>query len=546
MDGDIGTGIKNGDELLEEILKKPAEVIRAYIKAQKDLTYRLFQIALAISGEKNIGRLLEMILEEAISLTNAEGGTLYMVSDDEKELRFAVVHSQPLNIKMGGTCGEITWEPVRLKNEDGSPNFQNVSAYAALSGSVVNIPDVYYAEGFNFEGTRAFDRKTGYRSKSMLVVPLRNYENDIIGVLQLLNARDKVTDEVIPFSYQSQYMTESLASMAAVVLTNNMLIHNLEDLLESFIKSIAAAIDEKSPYTGGHVRRVAELTMDIAHKINEARDGVYANTHFSKDEMRELRLAAWLHDVGKVTTPEHVVDKATKLETIFDRIELIKTRFEVLKRDYEIELLRNGKRIGNDDPYIKELEEDFNFLCIANNGSEFMSDEMVERLKKIASRTWVEDGVKKSILTDDEMRNLLIRAGTLTEEERDIISNHARVTKKMLSHLPFPKKLRNVAEYAGSHHERLDGSGYPLGIKGEKLPLQSRILALADIFEALTAKDRPYKKGKTLEEAFNIMRYLAKNNHIDPELFNFFLDSKVYLDYVQKELEGQKIGVEEE
>jgi len=454
---------KNGDNALEEIFKKPLEEIKKLVKNQIERTNKLFQIGLAISGEKDIGRLLEMIVEEAINLTNAEGGTLYIVSDDETHLRFAVIHSKPLNIRLGGRYGEITWEPVILKYKDGSLNYQNVSAYAALSGCVVNIPDVYFAEGFNFEGTRAFDKRTGYRSKSMLVVPLRNYENDIIGVLQIINARDDVTSEIIPFSLESQYMTESLASIAAVALTNNGLIHDLENLLESFIKVIATAIDEKSPYTGGHVRRVAEITMDIAEKINETKDGIYANICFNKDEMRELRLAAWLHDVGKVTTPEHIVDKATKLETIFDRISLLKTRFEVLKRDHEIELLKKGMTLTEDDPFIKALEDDFQFLSIANNGSEFMNDEMVERLKKIAERTWVENGVRKPLLTDDELKNLMIRAGTLTEDEREIISNHARVTTKMLSHLPFPRKLKHVAEYAGSHSSR----GY--------LPLQTSL-----------------------------------------------------------------------
>ena len=543
---------------ITELLTKPASCIREFIEDQLEKTRKLTMIGVALSAEKNLDRLFEMIVEEARNFTNAEGGTLYIMSDDEKELRFAVVRSSPLNIRMGGTSGEITWKPVLLINADGTPNYANVSAYAALSGKVINIPDVYDAEGFNFEGTRKFDKINGYRSKSMLVAPMRNHENDIIGVLQLLNAHDELTGDVVPFSSENQRMTESLASQAAVALTNNQLIQGLENLLESIVKSIAAAIDEKSPYTGGHVRRVAELTMAIAQKINTATEGFYADTHFNEDQMKELRIAAWLHDVGKVTTPEYVVDKATKLETICDRIELLRTRFEVLKRDHEIESLKKADGQGlyqeNDDvvqsrrefveKLKKNLEEDLAFLAIANDGSKYMTDDMIKRINEIANRQWTADGELKSILTDNEILNLCIRNGTLTEDERKIINNHARVTHMMLSQLPFPKKLKHVPYYAATHHERPDGSGYPLGLKGDQLPLQSRLLALADIFEALTAKDRPYKKGKTLSEVIKIMKFMVKDNYIDSELFDFFIKEQIYLDYAKEELAPQQIDLD--
>jgi HD-GYP domain-containing protein (c-di-GMP phosphodiesterase class II) len=541
-------------DLITELLTKPASFIREFIEDQLEKTRKLTMIGVALSAEKNIDRLLDMIIEEAKNFTNAEGGTLYTMSDDGKELRFAVVLSSPLNIHMGGTSGEITWKPVLLTNTDGSPNYSNVSAYAALSGEIVNIPDVYDAEGFNFEGTRKFDKKNGYRSKSMLVVPMRNHENDIIAVLQLLNAHDISTGEVVPFSIKSCQMTESLASQAAIALTNNRLIHGLENLLESFIKSIAAAIDEKSPYTGGHVKRVAGLTMNIAKKINASTEGAYANTRFNEDEMKELRLAAWLHDVGKITTPEYIVDKATKLETICDRIDLLKTRFEVLKRDRIIELLRKrieqgilpgeDKAVFEDRNFIEKIGEDLTFLTGVNDGSKFMTDEMVNRVKEIGGRQWNEGGELKPVLTHDEIRNLNINSGTLLEDERNIINNHARVTHKMLSQLPFPKKLGHVPYYAAAHHEKLDGSGYPLGLKGDQLPLQSRILALADVFEALTAKDRPYKKGKTLSEAIKILKFMAKNKHIDPELLDLFIKEQIYLDYAREELALQQIDLD--
>jgi HD-GYP domain-containing protein (c-di-GMP phosphodiesterase class II) len=532
------------DDRITHLLNKSAPEIRAFIEGQLEKVRRLATIGVALSAEKNLGRLLEMIVEEARTLTDADGGTLYTLSDDESMLRFAVVQSSTLKIRMGGTGEDITWSPVPLKNPDGSPNHSNVSAYVALSGAVVNIPDVYDAEGHSFDGTRIFDATTGYRSKSMLVVPMKNHENDIIGVLQILNARDAATGEVIPFSTEGQEMIESLASQAAVALTNNRLIQDLENLLESFVRSIAMAIDEKSPYTGGHVRRVADLTIEIAGKINGASEGPYARVSFDEDEMRELRIAAWLHDVGKVTTAEHVVDKATKLETIWDRIELLKTRFEVLERDRKIELMKGASYQIEDDGLLNRLREDLDLLIQANKGSEDMSDEIVEKVKKAAAWRWVQQGESKPALTDDEILNLSVKSGTLTEDERSAIQNHATATLKILSQLPFPKKLKHVPDYAGAHHEKLDGSGYPLGLKGDQLSLQSRILAMADIFEALTAKDRPYKKGKTLSEAVKIMKSMVKENHLDPELFDFFIKERVYLDYLKRELSPQQIDLE--
>ena len=511
---------------------------------------RLTQIGVALSAEKNLDRLLEMIVDEARFFSHADGGTLYIMTDDETALQFAIVQTDSLNIRMGGTSGKITWPPVPLKNSDGAFNYANVSAYAALSGEVVNIPDVYDAEGFNFEGTRKFDRSTGYRSQSMLVVPMRNHENNIIGVLQLLNARDPATGTVVPFSPECQGMTESLASQAAVALTNNRLIHDLEVLLDSFIRSIAMAIDEKSPYTGGHVRRVTELTMVIAARINEIKEGPYAGVSFDENQLKELRLAAWLHDVGKITTPEHVVDKAAKLETVFNRMELLRTRFELLRRDHDIENLRRtapegqqapGDPLNESDDFFQSLEDDYQFLVRDNNGSELMAEEQIARLKRIAERKYFMENEEHPLFNDNELENLSIRQGTLTHEERNIINNHAVVTYKMLSQLPFPRTLRHVAEYAAAHHERMDGTGYPSGLKGDAISLQSRILALADIFEALTAKDRPYKKPINLSQALKIIGFMVKDGHLDADLFDLFAKEQLYLDYARKELTPQQL-----
>ncbi|MEN6488174.1 MAG: HD domain-containing phosphohydrolase [Smithella sp.] len=506
--------------------------VQQFAENQRILIKKLTEIGIALSAEKNLDRLLEMIVDEACKFTHADAGTLYIISDDESELNFAIVQNNSLSLRMGGTGEKITWPSIKLKDAGGNANIANVSAYVAISGEPVNIADVYDAGGFNFEGTKEFDHNTGYRSQSMLVVPLRNHENDIIGVLQLLNALDPATGKVISFSPEYQEMVLSLASQAAIALSNNRLIFDLENLLESFVRTIATAIDEKSPNTGGHVRRVTELTMTMARKINNIKYGKFAGTQLSDDQLRELRIAAWLHDVGKITTPEYVIDKATKLEAVHDRIHDVKTRMELIKKDYLSKIIKNAHD-AKIAAKIEELDEDYQFLVEANSGSEFLDDDKIVRIKEIAKHKWNNNGKSYPLLSDEEVYHLCIRSGTLTKEERSIVNNHVLVTQKILSHLPFPKKMRHVADYAAAHHEKLDGTGYPLGLKGDQLSLQSRIIAIADIFEALTAKDRPYKRGKSVAQALKIMDRMAKNKHIDAELYDLFVKEKVYEEYVK-------------
>lgn len=529
-------------------IKQMREKKNSY-RTYHDQVEHLIQVGIALSGEKNIDRLLEIIVEEARKLTNADAGTLYIMSDDETELKFAIVQNNSLDIHMGGLSEAISWPNVKLKNKDGRENRANVSAYVAISGKTINIHDVYNVEGFNFEGTKQFDKKTGYRSKSMLVTPLRNHENEVIGVLQLLNALDPATGEIINFSYESQKIILSLASQAAVALSNSHLIHDLESLFELFIKTIATTIDERSPYTSGHIRRVAELTTVIAKKINETRQGYFADVKFSDDQMRELRMAAWLHDMGKITTPAYLLDKKTKLQTVHDRIHEVKTRLKLIKKDYmpaaqsEKEDLHNNKVSRSAEAEMKALDKEYQFLREVNKGEEFMSDEKIARIKDIARREFCMDGEIRPLLSEEEVYNLCVRRGTLNEDERNIINNHALVTHKILSGLPFPKKLRHVGDYASAHHENIDGSGYPFGLKGDEIPLQSRIIAIADVFEALTAKDRPHRKAMTLSEAFNIMESMVRDNHIDKDLFEFFIAEKIYANYAKRELMPQQMDV---
>jgi len=509
------------------------------------------EIGMALSGEENVNRLLEMIIHEARAITDADAGTLYLVNEAGTHLNFVILQNDTMNVRMGGTSGvAINLPPVPL-SVDGRPNRGNVSSHVALTGEIVNIADVYESEAFDFTGPRKYDAATGYRSKSMLVIPMRNHENDIIGVMQLLNAQDIAAGGCIcEFSDDRVVLVASLASQAAAALTKTRLIKDLQDLFYAFIKSIANAIEEKSPYTGGHINRVVDISMMIASKINEIDEGPFAEVHFNEDELEELKLAAWLHDIGKIITPEWVVDKASKLQTIYDRVDLVALRFDLIAKCQEadclarkIELLAEGAgseelaRAGEDCVRaMAELAEERAFIMSCNEPGEFMSDERIERLRGIAAKTYEVGGERRPYLTDDELENLCIRKGTLTGAEREIIENHATMTGSMLSQLPFPKKLARVPEYASSHHEKLDGSGYPKGLAGDALPLQARIMAVADIFEALTAKDRPYKRPMPLSQAVKILGFMKKDRHIDPEVHDLFLSSGLFKEYAESEL----------
>lgn len=528
-------------------------------QALLDRLERLNAIGVALSAERNNKRLLEMILLGAKEITNADGGTLYTVTEDQ-QLRFEIMRTQTLGIAMGGTTGkDIPFPPLPLYLEDGKPNINMVAAYTVLNDSTVNIADAYEAIGFDFSGTRRFDQNTGYRSKSFLTIPMKNHENEIIGVLQLINAIDPVSGEIIPFSKANQQLVESLASQAAVALTNYNLIEGLKNLFEAFIELIADAIDEKSPYTGGHCRRVPELTMMLADAACRAKQGPLADFRMTDKEIYELRIAAWLHDCGKVTTPEHVMDKPTKLSTIYDRIHLVEQRFELLRKQAECDMLRqqvralrDGKPLEADrlqiefDAFSQQLQMDCDFLRQANIGGEYMTPEHKQRVDDIAAYQLESGGKHVNFLSEDEVYNLKIERGTLTAEERTVINNHIVVTIHMLESLPYPKDLKRVPEYAGGHHERMDGKGYPRGLKREEMSVPARVMGIADIFEALTSRDRPYKKAKTLSESLFILGKMKLDNHVDPDLFDIFIREKIYQRYAEMFLEPEQIDVVDE
>jgi HD-GYP domain-containing protein (c-di-GMP phosphodiesterase class II) len=516
------------------------------IKNLENRIHRLNEIGMALSTESDSNKLFEMILEEARNITNADGRTLYS-KNKEGNLKFEILRNDTMSTIMGGSSNkEIPFDPVKLWVDDSTPNQSNVSAYVALTGETVNIKDAYQEAGFDFSGTKSYDEKTGYHSKSFLTVPLKNHENEIIGVMQLINARDE-DNEVVPFDKDMQEQIESLASQGAVALTNKKLVGELKTLFEAFIQLIATAIDKKSEYTGGHCSRVPVITMMLADAVAKTTSGKYKDFSMTEEERYELYIAAWLHDCGKVATPPHVVDKGTKLETIFDRIELVKTRMEILKRDVEIDFLKrqlNGSLPEFDEKYtkaIKEIDENIKFIESCNIGGEFMKSELQDKIVAISKQKLFLNNKEMNILTDNEVRNLNITKGTLLPEERDIINDHISITIDMLEELPYPKNLKNIPEFAGGHHEKMDGTGYPKGLKADQMSPQAKIMAIADIYEALTAADRPYKEGKKLSQAMRIMGFMKNDYHIDEDLFEIFVNSGVYKKYAEDHVASNQI-----
>lgn len=556
----------------------------------------LIETCIMMSMSRDRPALLQQLLGEGRRLLHCDGATMYMVTD-QQTLRFELrTRSDPLPSQQIPLYHEHT----------GRPNENFVSVYTVLHNRSVLIDDVYAKSRFDLTGTRAFDVATGYRTVSMLTVPIAPRGGAPIGVLQFMNALDPATGAIVPFDPETVALVEAMAAQAAVALDNLALVESQKELMGSLIRVLANAIDAKSPYTGRHCERVPELAMMLARAASDSMEGPLKHFAFrSEEEWEEFRIGAWLHDCGKVTTPEYVIDKATKLETIHNRIHEVRMRFEVLRRDLEIEALQ-ARLAGTwteasqaaHEAALARLDDDFAFVAKSNVGTETMDDEDVERLHRIGERRWMrhfddrlglsaaelasradepaaalpcsepllsdrprdlvprppEDRpdpaygfkmkVPEHLYNRGELHNLGVRSGTLTPEERYKINEHMVHTVTMLEQMPFPKHLRRVPEYAGTHHERMDGKGYPRQLGPDRLSVPSRIMAVADIFEALTASDRPYKKPKKLSEALAVLQRMA-GPHVDPDIFNLFLSSGVYLDFARKHLQASQIDVQD-
>ncbi len=500
---------------------------------------RIMDINLELASELDKDKLFDMILTLTRELTHCDAGTLYIKSKDKQHLDFKVVQNKSLNIYMGGLKEEITWNSLPLYLENGEENKTMVAAVSALENKIINIPDVYNDKTYNFDGTRNFDKSTGYRSKSMLVIPLINHENDVIGVLQLINKTD-TAKEIISFNKNDETVIRALSAQAAMALTNSQLILSLEDFLDAYISTIAKAIDAKSKHTLNHITNISKLAPKIAQEIHENQN-IYKDIQYSKNNIKEIEFAAKMHDIGKISIPESVIDKATKLQFMIDGIELVKERAQILKRDYEIAFL---KKEINEKEYIQKLqilEDDINFIEKVNIGSEFMRKDDLNRIEQISKHSYMQNGKEVFLISEKEKYNLMIEKGTLTKEEREIMNSHAKLSYEMLSSLPFPKKYENVVHIAVNHHEKLNGEGYPRGLNSEDLVLEDRIMILADIFEALTSSDRPYKKAKKLSEVFKILDFMVKDGEIDSDLLEFFRNSNVLLEYAKENLLPEQI-----
>src|SRR3569832_419067 len=513
----------------------------------------LNEIGVALSIEKDINALLEKILVAAIKISNADGGTLYLMSDDQTSLKFKIVRNKSLGINMGGTSGQpVPFPPMPLWSPDGSPNTAMVAAYCAIHQKTVNIPNAYHVNEFDFSGPRQFDQNYGYHSQSFLTVPKKNHENEIIGVLQLINAINADTGKVVAFSHAEQRLAESLASQAAMALSNRQLILQQKSLFESFIGMIIFSIDDKSTHTGEHCQRVPELSMLLAEAVAETTKRPFASFSMSYEDRYELRIAGLLHDCGKITTPVHVVDKATKLQSFFDRIELVDTRFEGRKRDAEIAMLmaclalRRQAGAGSEEALqhdfrkqIAQIERDREFLRQMNIGCESMPAENQQRVCDIGvRRQWINPrGEKSNFLTADEIENLCVRSGTLTKAVCVFFYNHIIVSIRMLESLPWVIHLQRVPEYAGGHHERMDGKGGGRGRARGGGAGRARGGGGAGGGGARAAGGRPGGSGGTLTESLRILGRQSLKGHIDPDQNEENVRKKVYLQYAKQFLD---------
>ncbi len=553
--------------------------------AEHERQLKILSVAGAeLSKEQEQSSALELILYTARHLTNADAGTVYSVREEfydnpfnpgelkSKSLIFEVMHTESKKFFVTKPEG-IPPVPMEI---DGKPNNSHVSAYCANTGNIVNIPDVYDAEGFDFSGPKNYDKQTNYRSKSMLVLPLRDHENQINGVLQLLN-RQTINGDVIPFSQNDQTIVQAMSYQAAISLTTQKLLREQIDLFDAFVRVLAEGLGEKSPYTFGHINRVADLSCSLADTISKHNSGLYDYITFNKSQMDELHLAGWMHDIGKLTSPEHVVSKPIKLQTLVDRFELIIQRFNSKIKDIEIEYLKKeskgfkekksrayfDKLKEEKDTKINNLLEELTELNKTNNGGEFLEKRIHDLIIKnhkdttdqhIRVKTKKINGdvriigverakrkIKESLINAEERDFLSISKGTLNDSERQIINDHADRSWRWLMKLPFPKKKMKLPLYAGAHHETLAGEGYPNKLKAEQLPIQSRIIAVADIFEALTAHDRPYKSPMKLSNAMAIMGRMVESYLLDAEVVKIFLKSGLYKKYARKYLTKNQI-----
>lgn len=511
------------------------------------------QLVEALANTSGTEQLLAQILTGAQTATHAEGGTLYLLNHhtEPPQLEVKFTYNEALHINVDPEQGGTHIAPIPLYLANGEPNYHHIATHAALQQHIISVEDVYQQQTFDFSGTKAFDATNNYRTVSVLATPLLNHHQEVIGVLQLINACDAHTGHIVPFAPALDPLVRALGNYAAIALNNLLLVEEHKQLLDAFIKVIATAIDAKSPHTSGHCQRVPLLTKLIAEAAC-ADTEVFADFSLNQDEWYELHVAAWLHDCGKLATPDSILEKSTKLHTLYDRIDTVKTRFAVLREKCESDYWRAMAQTPEHaeqhqaikEQRLAELEEALRFLVHTNTGGEFMPEEAQARVRELAQWQWPNaQGAMEALLNSDEVENLCIERGTITAAERHIINDHMRVTIDMLESLPFPRKLQRVPEYAGGHHEKMDGTGFPRGLTRDEMSIPARMMGIADIFEALTAKDRPYKAPMKISQALSILQRLRDINHIDPDIYALFLRHRVWETYAKEVLTPEQLDV---
>lgn len=481
------------------------------------LEYRDFKnilnIGIALSTEKNQNRLLTSILENGMSITNCDASTLYLYEDNK--LVFKIMKTLSMGISRGvdgETIDDIP--PVPMKEE-------NVCAFTAIHREIVNIPDVYNSDRFDFSGPRQYDAITGYHTQSQLVIPLENNENELIGVLQLINAMDN-EGNIIPFDEQYDIIIRSLGSMAAIELTNLNYVETLKAQLYSFVEALTTALDERTPYNASHTRNVEKYAALLADYITRMHEKGVCEETFDGERKEKLQLAALLHDIGKMVVPLSVMNRATRLD---GELAGVDARFELLKVLYEVDMLRGRITEETYRENVAQLESDIAFIHEVDSMG-FLNDDNYERVRHIALKQHVgEDGKVIPYLTEHETECLSIRRGTLTEKDREAMENHVVMTGKILDKVRFNKTYAMVPKWAASHHEFLNGTGYPEHLTAEKLDLETRILTVVDVYDALTASDRPYKKPMPKEKAIGILESMAKEGKIELRLVEWLSEA---------------------
>ena len=502
---------------------------------------RLTRIAIYLSSEKDLSAILKLILDEAISFTNADGATIYLLNKNKRKLDFSLIYNRTLNIEKIYGRDKINWPSVDLYQESSGKRLDTAVSYAFHRKEKLIISDIYKQNKFNTAGTYRYDEGNNYKTQSVAVFPLKDHEEKVIGILQLINAVDDFGNTT-EFQTKQINMLTALTSLTAIRLTQKELIESLENLLYQFIRSIAKTLDRKSKHTAGHISRVAELTKEFALSLNKSDKGDFRSIDFDSNKIEEITLAAWMHDIGKIITPAHILDKSKKLEKIFDRFELIKTRIELIKTTIEKDLISEESYSKSEElkNILKRLVE-YESIIDKVNKSDFLSEDEKIKIEEIAEFKYQAKDKTYYILNNSETRNLLIKKGNLLPEEIDKIRHHVTVTGEILEELSFPEKVKQVPFFAKTHHELLDGSGYPNHLTKKDLPIQSQIIALADIFEALTANDRPYKKPMALSKALKIIAYQAKDGKLSKKLLDHFLTTKLFMKYAYEYLNDSQI-----